>query len=140
MATPTSGRYAAIKLGTDLVGGVGEWDLTIDAKEVDATEFGSTWAGAALGMLSWKASFKGFLDLTDAQQQTLWDYVLSGDVIPDLRLYINTSTGAYWVPDVATYADAGGRIKSLKLSSKKDDIAKAEFEIVGYGPITYVNP
>lgn len=133
MANSISGRFASVKLGTNTIRGIGKWDLDISAKENDDTEFGSGWESTNLGMLSWKASFSGHINATDAQQAELVTYLLSGDLIQDLRLYVNDTI--YYAPDLATDPDAGGRISSYKVAQSKDGIATLDLQIAGSGPI-----
>jgi predicted secreted protein len=131
-----SGRKASIKLATSLVAGLGKWDLTLSRKEIDTTEFGDDWEKSEVGMANWKATFSGHLDLDDAQQETLRGYFDSGDLIQDVRFYLNNDTGKYYAPDTVTDPDAGGRLTQLKIGHSKDGVASAEFSISGSGPIT----
>jgi hypothetical protein len=128
-----SGRYAAVKLGTDLIRGIGKWDLTMDAKEADDTEFGDGWERTDVATMGWKGSFSGLVRPDDPFQQALNTYFLSGALIPDIRFYLNSTV--YFAPDVAANADAGGRVKSQKYGQDKDKNATVAYEIVGSGPV-----
>lgn len=128
-----SGRYAAVKLGSDLIRGIGKWDLPLDAKEVDDTEFGDGWERTDLGMMNWKATFSGKLRPDDPFQQALNAYYLSGALIPDIRFYVNATV--YFAPNVAINPEAGGRVKSQKFGQDKDGSATVAYEISGSGPI-----
>jgi hypothetical protein len=134
MANSISGRLAAVKLGTDIIRGLGKWDLDITTKENDDTEFGSGWESTNVGMLGWKCSFSGHVNATDAQQALLVDYLESGALIQNIRLYVNDTI--YYAPDLATDADAGGRVTSYKVSQSKDGIATLDINLAGSGPIT----
>lgn len=128
-----SGRYAAVKLGSDLIRGIGKWDLTMDAKEADDTEFGDGWERTDVAMMGWKATFSGLVRPDDPFQQALDTYFLSGGLVPDIRFYINSTV--YFAPDVAANPEAGGRVKSQKFGQDKDKNATVAYEITGSGPI-----
>ncbi len=134
MANSISGRFASVKLGTDTIRGLGKWDLDITSKEVDDTEFGSGWESTNVGMLGWKATFSGHVNATDAQQAALVTYLESGALIQDVRFYVNDTI--YYSPDLATDADAGGRISSYKVAQSKDGVATLDITLAGSGPIT----
>lgn len=128
-----SGRYAAVKLGADLIRGIGKWDLTMDSKEVDDGEFGDGWDRTDVATMNWKATFSGLVRPDDPFQQALDAYYLSGALIQDIRFYLNATI--YRAPDVAANAEAGGRVKMIKESQDKDGNAKVSYEISGSGPI-----
>ena len=127
-----SGRFAAVKLGADLIRGIGKWDWTEEAKEVDDSEFGNTWGRSDVGMMSWKFSFSGKYRPDDPYQRALDAYFRSGALIQDLRAYITATL--YRAPDVAADPEAGGRVKSQKFSQDKDGSANVSYEILGCGP------
>lgn len=128
-----SGRHAVVKLGTVLVRGQGEWNLTRTAKEIDDSEFGSVYEKYDVGMLASKGDFKGKMRLGDTGQDALEVYYASGGLIPDLRFYINDTV--YWAPDVEADAEAGARLTSLKVGAKLDGVAMVDYAVSFSGPI-----
>jgi hypothetical protein len=128
-----SGRKASIKLATSLVAGIGKWEVNLTRKEIDTTEFGDEWAENEVGMAEWKGSFSGHLDLDDAQQAALWSYFKNGNLIQDIRFYVDDTR--YYAPNTATDPNAGARLTGLKLGQSKDGVAAADFSFSGSGPL-----
>ena len=128
-----SGRKASIKLDNVIIRGLGDWNLTRTAKEIDDSEFGNEYEKYDVGMKGAKGDFKGKVRLTDAGQTALEEAYATGALIADLRFYINETV--YWAPDTVTDSEAGARLTSLKIGTKLDGVATADYAVSFSGPV-----
>jgi hypothetical protein len=81
------GKEGVVKIGTQVVGEVKSFDLTVTANEVDTSTMGSDWTGVDSTQNSWSASIAMFWDDGDAGQ----DLMLIGTKVA-LKLYPKGST------------------------------------------------
>lgn len=153
MSQYTRGRYATVKFGTS-TGGLqtiellGSWELAISFDEVDASVFGTTWRRSLTGMSGWTATVNGFINAATSEGQlggtTGWTGVfpnaLSGAVVQDIRLYLQTSSGLFWMPNYSTSAtvtstDAGCYLSNIRNSIDKAGLGTLSFSALGYDAI-----
>lgn len=135
MGDPLKGRYASVKLGSDLVQNFGRWSLNFDLDEIDVTVFGSVWKKSVPGFQGWGATVEGFYDPADTTGQlALQSDALSATKVTDLRFYINSDS--YWTPDVTNDSDAGAYITGIAIDHDKAGVATVSFTVVGFGPLT----
>lgn len=81
------GKEGVIKIGTQVVGEVKSFDLTVTANEVDTSTMGSNWTGVDSTQNSWSASIAMFWDPDDAGQ----DLIVIGTKVA-AKLYPQGST------------------------------------------------
>ena len=88
-------------------------------------------------MRGWSLSVDGNYDPTDTNGQneieTAW---ANGTLINDIKLYVDNTS--YWIPDVTTDSNAGGRVTSYALNQAHDAVAGISFTLSGSGPVTFV--
>lgn len=132
-----SGRYHTIKKGTYTVSELGSFRLAMNTPEIDTSSFGSTWSKSDVGMKKWTLSISGFCDPTDTNGQAALEAAyMDGSLVNDLKVYVDNTS--YWVPDVTTDSDAGGRITSYEIGGDKAGVASLSMTLTGSGPITFV--
>lgn len=132
-----NGRNASVKKGTYTVAELASWDLDLSNDEIDTSAFGDTWGKSDVGQRKWSASVSGFYDPTDTNGQTAIETAWAdGSLINDIKFYVDNTS--YWIPDVTTDSDAGGRVTSYALGQAKDGVASINFTLSGSGPITFV--
>jgi predicted secreted protein len=113
------------------------WALDLSNDEIDTTAFGSTWKKSDVGMRGWSLSVEGNYDPSDTNGQgdieAAW---AGGTLINDIKLFVDSTS--YWIPDVTTDSDAGGRVTAYAVNQAHDNVAKISFTLAGSGPITFV--
>jgi len=132
-----NGREATVKKGTYTVAEFASWSLDLSNDEIDTTAFGSTWKKSDVGMRGWTLAVEGHYDPSDTTGQraleTAW---AGGTLVNDVKLYVDSSS--YWIPDVTTDSDAGGRVTSFALNQAHDAVAGISMTLSGSGPVTFV--
>ena len=137
MGTPLMGRYASVKIGSDLVANLSAWNIDINMDDIDVTVFGSVWKKSMPGFQGWSGGAEGFYDPADTDgQQSLIDNALSATKITDIRFYIDSTS--YWTPDLTTDTAAGCYINTVSVKHDKAGVAAVTLNIIGYGPLTLV--
>jgi len=132
-----NGREADVKVGTYTVAELASWDLDLSNGEVDTTVFGSTWGKSDNTTRKWSCTISGFYDPSDANgQNPIEDAWAGGDLINDVAFYIDNTS--YWIPDVTTDSDAGGRVTSYRIGQAINGVASVSFTLSGSGPITFI--
>ena len=131
-----NGRDGKVVIGTYTVAEMASWSLDLSNDEIDTTAFGSTWKKSDVGMRGWSLSVEGHYDPSDSTGQadieTAW---ADGSLVTTVKLYVDNTS--YWVPDITTDANAGGRITSYSISQAHDTVAGISFTLSGSGPITF---
>ena len=146
MATPLSGRYCSVRLGTNTINSLGTWEIVINVDSAEIAEFGSVWKKTLPIMEGWSGTVTGFLDTnTSAQHQltALLKNSLQANKIQDIRFYpestINEAgtTGLFFMPAFGTTGstDAGAFISNVRISADKSGLVSGSYDVLGYGPI-----
>jgi len=140
-----NGREAMVTVNAStaeaIVTEMSNWDLSINVEEIDTTAFGDGWGKSDVGMKKWSGSFSGFFDPKDATGQAIIKAARdSGDLLPDIRFYVQYSETSgdeiiYFTPDVAADANAGARITSMAIKQDKSGVASLSVSFTGSGPI-----
>ena len=141
-----TGRYCCIKVGGSgsscLVENLGRWELTFNFDEMDATVFGSVWGKSLPGMIKWSGTAEGFFDSSSGSVQHLQilDNALDATLVQDIRFYLQTSSGLFWMPQYTTWGNAGDTaagayLSNVRIGADKSGLASLGFNILGYGPI-----
>ena len=136
MGTPLRGRYASVKLGSNLVANGRRWTLDIRLDEIDVSVFGSVWKKSMTGMQSWAGTLESLYDPADTQQDALADAALSATKITNIRFYIDSTS--YWTPDITNDSDAGCYVSGMPITHEHAGVAAVTYNIVGYGQLTLV--
>lgn len=140
MATPLTGRYCSVRLGTAVLQGQSKWKINPKTDVKEAPEWTGTelpaWKKKALTGLDWDGEVSGFFVPSDATgQKALISAWKDGTLIQDIRFYYDTLN--YWFPDTVADADAGIFIASIDLDADFGDFVKVSFKFTGSGPLTY---
>lgn len=140
-----NGREARVTVNAStteaLVAEISNWKIDMSAGEVDTTVFGDGWGKSDVGMKTWKGSMSGFFDNTDtAGQEVIKAAYLSGDLLADIRFYVQYTTESgedniYVAPDTASDANAGLRVTSLSIGTDKSGVATIDMSFSGSGPV-----
>ena len=132
-----NGRDATVKYGTYTVAEMASWSLDLSNEEIDTTAFGSTWGKSDVGMRKWSLSVSGHYDPSDSTGQsaieTAW---AGGSLINSIKVYVDNTS--YWIPDVTTDSDAGGRVTTYTINQAHNTVASISLTLSGSGPITFV--
>lgn len=131
-----NGRDGKVVIGTWTVAEMASWSLDLSNDEIDTTAFGSTWKKSDVGMRGWSLSVEGHYDPSDSTgQNDIEDAWADGSLVTTIKLYVDNTS--YWVPDITTDSDAGGRITSYSINQAHDTVAGISFTLSGSGPITF---
>lgn len=132
-----NGRNATVKKGAVTVAEFASWSLDLSNDEIDTTAFGSTWKKSDVGMRGWSLSIEGHYDPSDTTGQGAIEAAwAAGSLLNDIKVYVNAAS--YWIPDVTSDSDAGGRVTSYALNQAHDSVASISLVISGSGPITFI--
>jgi len=139
-----SGRKGAVTIEIasveTLFGELNTWSTNVTGGETDTSVFGDFWGKTDVGMLGWSGTASGFYDPSDAAQEALWNLLVSGNLEPTLRLYIQYSTTSsnpirYWKADTASDPNAGIRVTGFNTGQTHSGVATFDFAFSGSGPI-----
>ena len=137
MGDPLQGRYASVKLDTNLIANLGSWNIDVNLDTIDVSVFGSVWGKSIPGMQHWTGSVEGFYDPADANgQAALQADALASTKITDIKFYIDAVS--YWTPDVTNDTEAGCYINTLSIKHDKAGVAAVTYSIIGFGALTLV--
>lgn len=135
--TTYNGRNAEVRKGTYLIAEMASWTLDLSNDEIPTDAFGSTWGKSDVGLRKWSLSVEGFCDPSDTNGQGAIEAAwAAGSLINDIKAYIDSTS--YWIPDVTTDSNAGGRVTSYSINQANDAVAGISFTLSGSGPITFV--
>lgn len=137
-----SGRYATVRVGglsSGTIPFLGHWEIQITADSADATYFGSVWKRQMPMMMGWTGTLDGFFDNSTVSTQLilLSSGMFGGELINDMRFYIDTSSGEFFMPNfpAADSTDAGVYVNSYRVTADKAGITAISLGIIGFGPI-----
>lgn len=135
MATSYMGRNASIKVGTELVSMMTDWNIESTADIIREDVFGDIWARKhGIGALDWRGTANGLLDLTNVSGQKIFeDAAISGTKLTTVRFYIDGST--YYISDTASDADAGMYVTGFSPSQAQGNVARVAITFEGTGPL-----
>lgn len=137
MSDPLQGRYASVKLASNIIANLGSWNIDINMAEIDVSVFGSTWGKSIPGMNKWTGGVEGFYDPDDTNgQAALETKALAATKITNARFYIDSTS--YWTPDVTSDTDAGCYVNTMSIKHDKAGVAAVTYSIVGFGPLALV--
>lgn len=91
------GKDGKVTLGTDVVAGIRNWEVTIDRESHEDSELGDDWRKWIIGIGQWAGSFESGLDAEDTNGQlVLINALLNGTPISELNLLTDNtpSTGS----------------------------------------------
>ena len=132
-----NGREATVKYGTYTVAEMASWSLDLSNEEIDTTSFGSTWGKSDVGMRKWSLSVSGHYDPSDSTGQNSIEAAwAAGSLINNIKVYVDNSS--YWIPDVTTDSNAGGRVTTYTINQAHNTVASISLTLSGSGPITFV--
>lgn len=125
--TALSGVNGNVKLSTNTVAEIDNWDLDIGRDLHDTTAFGDVAKEFTAGIYEWSAKCSGRLDMTDTNGQlAIHTAMLSGATV-SLRLY-ETAT-KYW--------SGTAYIEKMVPKSEEQGVNEVEFSFKGSGALTY---
>ena len=133
--TALAGNKASVRLGSEIVVGMGNWKLNgLQVDMLETTSFGDTAKQYITGLLDYgDVSFGGLYDPTDTTgQQILVSAMLNNSKIANLRLYINNTS--YWTPNVTAVSAAGFYVQSCPIGIDKSGLGTIEFTGKCSGP------
>ncbi len=154
MATPLTGRIASVRIGGSAVSSsdypgvtinnLGHWEVAINFDELDASVFGTVWKKNMTGMQGWSGTVEGFFDTdtgTNTQIVGLMNAALDATPIQDVRFYLQTSSGLFFMPNYSTKVSvnadsaAAAYISNVRIAHDKSGLASASYNVLGYGSL-----
>jgi hypothetical protein len=132
-----NGRNAKVLIGTYVVAEFASFDLDLGNDEIDTSAFGSTWKKSDVGMRGWSASVSGHIDPSDTNGQGALEAAwAAGSLINSVKFYYDNTS--YWIPDVTTDSQAGGRVTTYAVAFAHDGVGSVSFTLSGSGPLTFI--
>lgn len=130
-----AGKACAVKLGTNLVKGMGAWRMPgISTDLIETTSFGDTAKKFIAGLLDYgDVSFDGLYDPADTTGQgALISANLTGSTLTDIRLYVDNTS--YWAPNLTADSSSGMLVQSFAVESEKSGAIRISFSGKATGP------
>jgi len=125
--TAIAGYGGAVKIGSNTVAEMGEWDLSLDVNMLDTTAFGDAWKDQIPGIKSWNGKASGRWDMTDTTGQKAMQDALLGGTSVSIVLAVNGShnySGTAYIKNISPKATATGTVD-------------CDFSFEGTGALTY---
>lgn len=120
------GISGSIKLSTNTVAEMSNWELSVDQEFIDTTAFGDSMREQTPSFASWSGSASGKLDITDTNGhvalQTAW---LGGTTVTP-RFYID-----------ATHYYDGDAYVNASISTAVDGIVEVSYTFTSAGALAY---
>jgi hypothetical protein len=124
MATK-KGKEGIVKVGSDVVGEVKSFELTVTANEVDTSTLGTDWTGTDSTQKSWSGTIEMFYDPDDAGQ----DGVAVGEKVTLSLYYEGDTTGL-------NFDSGSALVTSIARSQSFDGMVEQTFSFTGDGALT----
>lgn len=119
------GKEGVVKSGSDVVGEIISFEVTITANEVDTSTLGTDWTGTDSTQKSWSGTLEMFYDPDDTGQAG----VVVGDKVTLSLYYEGDSTGL-------DYDTGSALITSVSRSQSFNDMVKQTVAFTGDGALT----
>lgn len=119
-----TGKDAKVTFGTTTILDMVDYSFALESPLVEEPVFGDEWNRVAgQGIKSAGGSMSGLMNTADTTGQVaLENAVISGTLITDFRLYVNTTE--YWASNTGADADAGVYFSNLNVTAAPADITK----------------
>lgn len=119
-----TGKDAKVTFGATTILDMVDYSFALDSPLVEEPVFGDEWNRVAgQGIKSAGGSMSGLMNSSDTTGQVaLENAVVSGTLITDFRLYINTTD--YWASNTGADADAGVYFSNINITAAPADITK----------------
>ena len=119
-----TGKDCKATFGTTTILDMVDYSFTLDSPLIEAEVFGDEWNRVAgQGIKSGGGSMSGLMNTADTTGQVaLENAVISGTLITDFRLYINSTD--YWASNTGADADAGVYFSNINVTAAPTDITK----------------
>ena len=125
MSTPHLGNEGTCKVGSDTLGLLKSWSLTVGAATVDASSIGDAWDAFLAGSKNWKGQATAMFDATDAGQA---DLVEGASVT--LNLYpIGVTAGNKYFTGTAI-------VSEVQHSASRNSVIEVQFSFQGNGALS----
>lgn len=121
-----AGNGGAVKLSTNTVAHLNDWELNTSANIMDITAFGDDWKKKLGGILDWTVKCSGDYDLTDTNgQHALWT-ALTGLTTVALKLFV----------DGTVNFNGAAFVKTFAIKAAVEDKITIDFELEGSDTLT----
>lgn len=125
--TTYSGKNGVVKVGSNAVAEVTEFEVETSVDIVDDTAMGDSWKTHKTGMKEWSGTLTCWWDETDTNGQV----VLDEDASVTLSLYpIGATTGNKYITGTAT-------IRTTNTTVTKDGVVTRSFSFTGNGAMSW---
>lgn len=116
-----------VKVGSNVVALMNNWEANPTANILDKTSFGDSWKTKNAGLKDWTAKAGGKFDFTDTNgQMALYNAYLNGTPVT-LNLYADGTH--FW--------SGSAFVKTLPVKAAVDADIEIEFDFEGTGPLAY---
>lgn len=119
------GTEGVVKIGSDSLGELREWELQEEATTIDDTTLADAWDTHALGRKRWNGSATAFWDEGDTAQTAL-----ANGASVTLNMYPEGATTG------DTYFTGTASVTRIRRRANRDSMVEVEFEFVGSGALT----
>jgi predicted secreted protein len=120
------GNGGVVKVGSNTVAEVKEWQVSTKTETVDDSSMGDAWETHLVGKKSWTASANCHWDETDTNGQE----ALTDGASVTLNLYPEgTATGAKYLTGTAT-------VEAIEIGVPQDGVVSRNFQFKGNGALT----
>lgn len=120
------GKDGVVKVGSNAVAEVSEFDLSIQAERADDTAMGDAWKTHLVGQKSWSGNLKCHWDETDTNGQGA---LIEGASV-SLGLYPEAAASG------ASYFSGTATIHNVQISASVNGVVSASFAFEGNGAVT----
>lgn len=127
-----AGYGGVVKVSTNTVAQVKQWELPLGADLYDTSVFGSQWKQYIAGLLGSDAKVDVFLDLTDSTGQVALQTALLGGTTVSLSLLTSNANSA----TVHTYSGTAF-VKSIDIKDPVNAPEEASLTLTFSGAISY---
>lgn len=125
------GKDGSIRIGTNIIGNIDKWDLSIKQTHPDITQYGDTNGMRAFGdaIFEWSGTASGTLDLGDAQQVTLANNFQTTNIPTSVALQLYWNASSYWfgsayITDMVPASKVGDKV-AVSFTFQGTDILSA---------------
>ena len=132
------GKNARLKIGTNEVGRINSFNITMGGTTVDTTSFGDSIEKKALVMQGYTGTCEGFWDEDNVYQNQLQSVAASGGSLDDLRFYVDADT--YYAPDTVLDAEATCYITNFATNADKAGVVNFSMSFEFSGPVLKTSP
>ena len=122
-----AGKLGSIKLATNAIADMSNWNLDATMAVESTTSFGDSWEEFVSTIGSWKVTADGFYNDDDTNGQAAAHTAFLAGTSVTIRLYV----------DAASYLSGTVFITNIKTTNDAKGVTKISYELTGSGSLSY---